>query len=693
MSYIDKNSDIVISARMTNEGRKLLSLGLLNFDSFRLGDSEIDYRTLGNQYNISLENIIRAKAENPDIKTALKPTPNATNTYLTIPQLSPVILNNLITAPNTGFFDYTGSTSIEYTAYTDTVCHILQDDTIIILSGITGGTLISVSQAPTYGSNIYEPKVGDLMMVKMTNDELSVTQNKSVVELNNPVPYLWYKVQNVYGSLSSNNLQVEIDRNFANFSNYAGSNYCWTTFYPLGTGLTSNYLFSEGGFFSGGCVWNLNNVWSYPMIGVDPANYENFDSYGSENYIGSKEYFGYTTETGVSGSTYDPLGACNLKPAVSIIHYSNKDTCTNQTELKYGQKFYIDLTIPETPKVVMPTLMWHKDIGISIGHVFIGSGNTEYVTLSGNTVYTPASVSTEMEKNVYYTPLVDSYGNKVGRIFPELQMFTVDDQELVAALSYKANRNWTLPTMETSTVSSNDGIIDATNILYLTYLLASTSGYTSGLQCQNFVCVSTLESNCAPTLKQTVDVQLPAEFPFMSVTGGTGWYADKFYILAQKKQYGAYPDPAQWVLMDFTSDIVNHTVGNRIDPVNLQSTTFNITNSKYISGTTYNLNDFITIPQTAETERLQFGDERFFFGNIEATGVTTKYRTKFIFNVPPTYFNASNNPTWPNSQQRVHISEVGVYDANKNLVAVGKLNTPIEKVPNTTIIIEIAFDL
>lgn len=678
---------------MTNEGRKLLSLGLLNFDSFRLGDSEIDYRTLGNQYDISLENIIRAKAENPDIKTALIPTPNATNTYLTIPQLSPVILNNLITAPNTGFFNYTGGTFIEYTAYTDTVCHILQDDTIIILSGVTGGTLISVSQAPTYGSNTYEPKIGDLMMVKMSNDELSVTQNKSVVELNNPVPYLWYKVQNVYGSLSSNNLQVEIDRNFASFSNYAGSNHCWTTFYPLGTGLTSNYLFSEGGFFSGGCVWNLNNVWSYPMIGVDPANYENFDSYGSENYIGSKEYFGYTTETGVSGSTYDPLGACNLKPAVSIIHYSNKDTCTNQTELKYGQKFYLDLTIPETPKVVIPTLMWHKDDGTSIGHVFIGSGSTQYVTLSGNTVYTPASVSTEMEKNIYYTPLVDTYGNRVGRIFPELQMFTVDDQELVAALSYKANRNWTLPTMETSTVSNNDGIIDATNILYLTYLLASTSGYTSGLHCQNFVCVSTLESNCAPTLKQTVDVQLPAEFPFMSVTGGTGWYADKFYILAQKKQYGTYPDPAQWVLMDFTSDIVNHTVGNRIDPVNLQSTTFNITNSKYVSGTTYNLNDFITIPQTAETERLQFGDERFFFGNIEATGVTTKYRTKFVFNVPPTYFNASNNPTWPNSQQRIHISEVGVYDANKNLVAVGKLNTPIEKVPNTTIIIEVAFDL
>jgi hypothetical protein len=39
------------------------------------------------------------------------------------------------------------------------------------------------------------------------------------------------------------------------------------------------------------------------------------------------------------------------------------------------------------------------------------------------------------------------------------------------------------------------------------------------------------------------------------------------------------------------------------------------------------------------------------------------------------------------------INEVGIYDVNKNLVAVGKTNLPIEKVPNATIIIEIAFDL
>lgn len=683
MSYIDKNSNIVISARMTNEGRRLLSLGLLTFDTFRLGDSEIDYSTLGSSYDISLENIIRAKAENPDLKTPLLPTANATSNYLSIPTLSPVILETLIEAPKLGFFQYDSGTTIQYTAYTETVCHVLQADTIINLAGITGGTMISVSQAPTYGSNTYEPQIGDLMMVKMSNDELLTTQDQAVVELNTPVPYLWYQVESLTGSLSANTLEVTVDRNFASFPSYTGSNYCWTTFYPLGTGATRNGLFSDGGYFSGGCVWNMNNVWSYPIIGVNPATHETFNSYGSESYVGSKEYFGYTSEPGISGNTYDPLLACNLVPSISIIHYTNKDTCENQSELKYGQKFYIDTTVPASPKLIIPTLMWHRNFSTStIGTIFSGTGMTQSVTLSGSNT------------TIHYTPLADSNGNQVGRIYPELHMFTIDDQELVAALSYKSNRNWTLPTLNTGVIASNDGIIDATNTLYLTYLFESTSGYTSGLHCQNFVCVNVPSLDCPPTLMQSVNVQFPAgQLPYLKVSGGTGWYADKFYILAQKVQTGTYPDPTQWVMMDYTSSINGHTVGNRIDPTNIEATTFNVTQSVYTSGTTYDLSSFIKIPQTAESESLQFGDERFFFGNLEATGVTDKYRTKFVFTVPPTMFNTSVNPTWPNSNQKVYINEVGVYDVNKKLVAIGKMNLPIEKVSNATIIIEISFDL
>jgi len=694
VSYIDKNSNIVVSARMTNEGRKLLSLGLLTFDSFRLGDSNIDYLTLGTGYDISLENIMRAKAENPDIKTAILPTANAANTYVSIPTLNPVILETLIQAPKIGFFEYNSGTTIQYTAYT-TTNYSLQSDTIISISGTTGGTIINISQAPTYGSNTYEPQAGDLMVVKMSNNEISTTQNKSVVELNTPVPYLWFQVEEIVsGSLATNNLVIKIDRDFAGFPTYSGPNYCWATFYPLGLssqgttyeGGTQNSLFSSGGFFSAGTVWNMNNVWSYPLIGTNYPNgtYESFETYGSETYIGSKEYFGYTTEVLLKDSTITKTYSDYI-PSVSLIHYTNKETCDNQAEQKYGQKFYVNSTSNTPPKLIIPTLMWHKNYsGVTIGETFMGSntGLTQYVTISGSNT------------TIAFKDLVDTYNNKVGRVYPELQMFSIHDQELVAALSYKSNRNWTLPTIKANLGgSSNDGIIDGTEILYLTYLFESNTGYTTGLHCQNVVSIE-FDDSCPQTVQQTINVTFPlGELPFMKVSGGTGWYADKFYILAQRQQVGTLPDPTQWKLIDLTSEINGHTVGNRINPLNIESTTFSLTNSKYVGGTTYVLNDFIKIPQTNEWDALQFGDERFFYGNVEAVGVTTKYRTKFVFNVPPTMFNWSNNPTWKNSNQKVHINEVGVYDVNKKLVAIGKMNFPIEMASNATIIIEISFDL
>ena len=697
MSYIDKNSNTVISARLTNEGRLLLSLGLLNFDTFRLGDSNIDYTTLGPTYDITLENIIRAKAENPDIKTPILPTANATNTYVSMPSQPPVILQTLIQSPRLGFFEYGSGATIEYTAYTDTVCHVLQPDAVIPLAGLTGGTSIPIRQSGTYGSNTYEPKIGDLLMVKMSNDELSLIQAPNVVDLTVPVPYLWFQVQDIVSgtTLAANDLQITIDRNFASFPSYVGANEAQVIFYPLGTGTTKDTLFSDGGFFSGGCVWNMNNVWSYPIPGVNPSTHETFDDYGSETYIGTKEYFGYTSEIGY---LYTANTACNIVPSVSLIHYTNKETCDNQSEQKYGQKFYIDTTVPDSPKLILPTLMWHKEYSATtIGQVFSGSGSMQYVTLSGNTIY-PAPQPNSMEKNVYYYDLVDKYSNKVGRIYPELHMFSLDNQELVAALSYKSNRNWTLPTANTQLGSLIDGIVDGTEVVYITYMLESTSGYTSGLHCQNIVCVTTEDCDCNPIDSKTIKVTLPNEFPYMKVSGGTGWYADKFYILAQKQPLGTYPDPTQWKLMDYTSDIVGHTLGTRIDPNNLAVSEFEITNTDYLSGTTYDLSNFIKIPQIAESDYLQFGDERFLYGNVEAIGVTNKYRTKFVFAIPPTMFNWSTNPTWASSGQKVHIDEIHVYGSptqlgNRPLVAVGKTNLPIEKITNATILIEIAFDL
>ena len=50
-----------------------------------------------------------------------------------------------------------------------------------------------------------------------------------------------------------------------------------------------------------------------------------------------------------------------------------------------------------------------------------------------------------MGRQLSYTSGTTAVPNRVGKVFPDLQMITIDDQELVASMSYKSNRNWTLP--------------------------------------------------------------------------------------------------------------------------------------------------------------------------------------------------------------------------------------------------------
>jgi len=121
VSYIDKNSNIVVSARLTDKGRNLLANGALTFNTFKLGDSEIDYTTLGPTYDITLENVLRAKANQPEMKTVLLPTltslPNQAALGLT--QVTALELVTITQAPELGFFEIT-SGGTEYSAYTTT---------------------------------------------------------------------------------------------------------------------------------------------------------------------------------------------------------------------------------------------------------------------------------------------------------------------------------------------------------------------------------------------------------------------------------------------------------------------------------------------------------------------------------------------------------------------------------------------
>ena len=678
MSYINKNGNIVISARMTDKGRSQLSLGQLNFNTFKLGDSEVDYSTLGTNYDITLENVLRAKSLQPNAKTWLLETPTNLTGSVLIPPLTELEVGTIIEAPEKGFFSVgnTSGTTIlsSFTAQTSDTYTV--NEAIINVSDLSGGTSVEITTGTT--TNSYEPIIGDLMMVKYSNPTLTDTQVPYVVDLNVPVPYLWYKIQSKTGTMASNDLVVTVDRTLPNFSPYGGSNTCDVMFYPT-SGSTGSPLFGEDGYYSGGTVWNMDNVWSTNMAGVF-GTLETFPYYGSESYVGTKEFLGYTSQLS---------GSCNEKKAISIIHYTNTESCNRQSELTYGQKLYVETDLGQTPILKLPTLMWHRETSGTIGQVFSGTGSEKYVKQGLS------------DTDIRYYDLADETGFAVGRIFPDQHLFTIDDDELVAGMSYKSNRNYTLPKLNLGLKSSNDGLLDITTDLHVTYLLNNSStGFTGGLNSQYHSCLVVNEvvdvegNSCGDDQTKDVEITFPqAQLPFLTATGSTGWYADEFIVVAQRVTTGEKPLANGWKEIDVTSQILNHTVGNKIDPSDLEATTFILTKSSYTAGSTYYIANYVDVPTLSEPNKLQFGDERFFYGNVTSKGITNKYRTKFNFTIPPNLWNTSNNPTWNGSGQNPHISEVVIQDNLGNVVAVGKQTLPIEKTNNTTIIIEIAFDM
>jgi hypothetical protein len=93
---------------------------------------------------------------------------------------------------------------------------------------------------------------------------------------------------------------------------------------------------------------------------------------------------------------------------------------------------------------------------------------------------------------------------------------------------------------------------------------------------------------------------------------------------------------------------------------------------------------------------LQFGDERFFYGNIETFIGATIYKTIFDIRVNSSQFSQTSNPTrsqdMNTNPSNIKVTEVGIYDLNQNLVCIGKLSKPVELMQGNTIMLELSLD-
>ena len=360
-------------------------------------------------------------------------------------------------------------------------------------------------------------------------------------------------------------------------------------------------------------------------------------------------------------------------------------------------------------KLHLPDLMYHRRgfstaSGTTQGMTFISSGTTQYVGTS-NIEYVDLIEDSSMISSGS-TPLV------IGRVFPQLKMVVISDDEIVAALSYKSNRNWTLPALAASitapTGGTSTGILDINSTMYLTYVLenTNTTGMTSSMPCQEYIKVTNSSSSAKDVSFRINETDM---LPYMRKIenvdyDGLGFYADKFKLMYQIVDNStSRPDPAAWKVYDFTTTGLTTTTGGTIDPKALENQTpsasgFIIDKIKDATATTFDLISLLNMAPNTETGStyLQFGDERFFYGNLETYIGATIFKTIFDIRINTSQFNATSNPTrskdLSTNPPNIKVSEVGIYDAANNLVCIGKLSTPVALEPGNTIMLELSID-
>ena len=549
-------------------------------------------------------------------------------------------------------------------------------------------------------------------------------------------PILTYRIVEVCGN------KLTLDRPTPDFTNLGTSCIARTLIYPsqmvpLYDSFTPEPHWSKSVIdFESVCdtdqfdvkIWNMNIPWTESPAGLLTTQYQGYTDFGSVNYIGQKEYFGYNSSRGQTST--DTVSYNNSfgekivvtpeeQKAIAIIHY------TNQTiDFFYGEKFALEPYDPTNPldtqgqarnfKLHIPTLMWHKNPECCFGQTFwVDPPGFEGRNLF-QVQYTKSNISDQMNQpGLRYYNLWDTFAqpnglpSRIGKVYPDSKLIVIDDEEIVAALSYKSNRNWTLPAPQVSLLTPNTGgVSNSTGVLtgigetlWVTYRLSNESTFTNSLHSNYYSYVAGNDSVCGPDSPKNVAVRFGGEFnclvqpehsPTTTTTTQnntttncvncvipTGYYASQFQVLAQKVVTGQRPSPDQWRMIDFTDQINSYFINGYVTQESLTATTFVVTAENYASAPYYNLNDYVSlVPNGATGQQLNFGDEYYFYGNLETDIQATIYEMKYKINLSVNEFLVSQNPSWTPGTQS-YVTEIALMDENKDVLVMSKMQSPV----------------
>ena len=732
MGYIIKDTAALINSKLTDAGRKRISEGTFNISYFQVGDSEVCYDCIPNadlstgfvldaEYNA--QNLSPLPEKNKaNVKYPLLVTTQSTNTY-GIPISEPQIDNIYNTAATLGFF--TGQTSYSFSDVVDSSFSAFTSSAYTITPNfvLDMSTLIS-SDTISLNASIIDASVSGTVK---PNHFMTIFYSDSTQPVSNNFPVLTYKVVSVTGNTSGNTgpITVKIDRPCLNVQSLGWTGNARVIFYP--SGMTETYDTYTPEFywnqdainFESNCdisnffvkVWNMNIPWTENPAGLFTNVNQGYEEFGSTGYTGTKEYLGYNSNTGQTDTDstfyYNSFSEkVILSPSdqksIAIVHYTNQSI-----DNFYGEKFALtttdtlfDLSGQTGParrfRVNIPTLMWHKSLGGTMGQTF-------YVDPEGFedlNLFTPhyiqSNINLDMNNpGIRYYQLWDKntnsngYPNRVGKVWPDSKMITFDDDEIIASLSGKANRNWTLPAPKlglivpntfNGTTGSDVGLLSGTTeCLWLTYRF-DTDKNTESFHCNYYTQICGTDPDCPPDTAD-ITVRFGNEFPFLVSDGSqSGFFANDITILAQKVVSGEKPDPTEWYELNLTNQLSATTINNLITTSGLTGSTLVVNKTMYdtavTNGDVYDLSNYIDLPiNNQHPPTYNFGDDFYFYGDISSDIQATIYVMNYKCNLGPTQFFTSQNPTWSTTDSP-YINEVGLYDSKKELMIISKIQSP-----------------
>ncbi len=671
MSFLLHESAIYVNVKLTDAGRRSLSMGTLNYSKAVLSDREIDYnidRT--GQYDISLNRVMAPKDEQP-------PLPNVNFDGTQVYDITnSVFSGNFITTGDCrsmGF--YSGDSTVTGVTINSVTQYDLDTSKRLRTFTTTSDDLDGTNTIDITSSSA--PGAGQLVFAIFQTPDVTLANLSS----NAPFVALWYRATGTTSTLHA-------DRDFPDFS-------------PAGTGdgsVMHQYPWNGIKSFYGSAstmdvrVWNMNIVRSSSEIGT-PYGASGYTAYGSTDFNGEKHYLGFDEQ-------YRQIG---------ILHYTNE----------YTGNTYSEQLIPGTVEVDIPHLLWHRHSsnpgeGAVAGHRFLDAGSVIYNDEVAGTTYTL------LRDGITGDTLT------VGRVYPKLKIIAITDPELLNALTYKSNRNWTLPPLNIShrstprtglTTSDVAGCLVEDKTYYVTYTSMSQNTWESGVSFgyQPILHCGYIQKITGTTNSDGQSAYLSATFPAqsfpylrsaagMTTYSGTGWNSNSMHILM--KSFDTDADPGLdnvgsygWsIIMSGDGKYVGGEDGqDTINPLYAMQREFIVDQSDVDSASTYTLStqftERIDFHNSGETTHMNFGNECFFFGNIKASVKKTIFRTSIALECLNEQFNTSNNPTFdPDLDQNTYITEIGILDDKDRLVAVGKFTQPVEKNSEKYLVLHVEMD-